>query len=132
MAPFSALLTAELPIFKADNVSAGDDVSHHKVDQDTALVARQLAFINFMTVMAVLLVLAFSSESIPGLERLLALLDIALTVAWACVCWIPLELNSHYACQGSDDDVMITSNIGCRRAMWTPGLHTILEVAESK
>ncbi|VUC21991.1 unnamed protein product [Clonostachys rosea] len=130
MAPFSALLTVELSIFKAGHLSAGDDISQQKVDQDTALVARQLAFINVMTVMVVLLVLAFSSESIPGLERLLALLDLALTVAWACVCWIPLELNSHYACEGSN--IIITSNMGCKRAMWTPGLHTILEVAESK
>lgn len=72
---------------------AGDTISQDEVNRDTAAIARIFACVNvFVVCAATVIYLLGRYETCGEFEIFIALLDVAMTASWVCVCLIPLEL----------------------------------------
>lgn len=71
----------------------GDTICQDRVDRDTAVIARIFTFVNILVNIAATLIYKLDwYQSCGEFEVFIALLDVAMTASWVCVCLIPLEL----------------------------------------
>lgn len=87
------LPTAQLQSNARARALPGDTIDQHEVNRDTAVIARIFACVNlFVDVAAAIIYTVGLYESRGEFEIFIALLDVAMTASWVCVCLIPLEL----------------------------------------